>query len=391
MVIGPQSLQEVIIDTHIEPVGSDRQSTPGPPDELSSQNTNFRAKQRERAAIRWKAAVQTVVTMRKLFEYHDCLGDRDSDPDERLYAIIQLTIYFKGDGDIKPKLLHIRRLLSDTTTAEQVFDEVNMTGQRIYDWFTPSKMGSHVPWFTVILTFLMVGVYAYMCADFRNYKTLSYGPHVGDALGETFDFTFLDTWRGFSPDLVRRGGQDARWFVSVIEHDGLQHISANLCLFCLVGYDLEHKYGTTRISIISFAAAVGGNLMAAVAENPCGIIVGASGLIFGLVAFWICDLIINFHFINYIIIRSVFSALFFGFFLITVFTQAHVSNWSHFGGFLSGTFLSLMCLPRLGKQRIEAAFLWIGLFGTLLYFLILPLVAELVVFPRIANQCQNVF
>lgn len=334
---------------------------------------------------RWRRAARTVITMKKLLTYYELVKDSDPDstrPRDRFYAVVQLSIYFKGEGDIPPKLLHVKRILQETSLRENMWDEATQMGVRFSELLTPSKMGQHIRWFTGLFTVLLIGVYSYMCADYRNYQGQIYGPHVGSALTETFDFDFLNTWRGFQ-GLGASQGQSSRWFVSIIEHAGLQHIVANLCLFLLVSGDLEHKYGTTRILFISFLAGVGGNLFSAVADDGCAILVGASGLIFGLVGFWIADLLINFHFYKNVLVKSLLAGAFFVFFIITAFSNAHVSNWCHLGGFLSGMFPSLLVLPRLGRQRLEAALTYVGLVGLILYFTILPVIAFRVVFPRL--------
>ena len=340
-----------------------------------------------RARSRWVYAVDHIISMRKLFVYYEIISKKDERPKWQLYAAVQLSIFFKGEGDIRPKLLHIKRLLREASLQEVLWDNMTITGRSLYKWITPSKLNEHLLWFTVSFSVLLIGVYSYMVADFRNYRSESSGPHVGSALGETFDFDFLNEWKGFYPYALKENHQDARWFVSIIEHDGLQHIIANLCLFLVVSGDLEHKYGTARIVFISFAAGIGGNLMSAVAEDGCGIVVGASGLIFGLVGFWVADLLINFHFVKQIVLKIFLAFAFFLLFIITIFSNAHVSNWSHLGGFLAGLFPSLLCLPRLGKQRLEAAFLYIGFVGMVLYFTILPIIATRVVIPRLI--CSN--
>ena len=336
---------------------------------------------------KWKTAVQSIISMKKLFTYYEILSKKDERPKWQLYAAVQLTIFFKGDGDIRPKLLHIKRILQEASLQEVCWDNLTITGRSLYKWITPSKMNEHILWFTSLFAILLLCVYSYMLADYRNYHSYPSGPHVGTALKTVFDFDFLNLWNGFYPYAFKNHDEKARWFISIILHDGLQHIVANLCLFLIVSGDLEHKYGTTRVILISFAAGVGGNLLSAVAEDGCGIVVGASGLIFGLVGFWVADLLINFHFIKQFLFKICLAVCFFILFIITAFSNAHVSNWSHLGGFVSGLFPALLCLPRLGKQRLEAAFFFIGSIGTVLYFSILPAVAIKVVIPKL--QCSN--
>ncbi len=394
--IDSSNFEEVVIDIPA------RQSTPPmiAPSEARTVNPAVRQRWKDatarvtryvKARNRWHSTVRTVITMKKLLHYSEEIKDKDpDDPRDRFYAAVQLTIYFKGEGDIAPKLLHVRRILQETSLGENLWDEGTRMGEKFYDFLTPSKMYEHVRWFTTLFTILLIGVYSYMCADYRNYRELSYGPHIGSALGEQFDFNFLDSWYGFQAFAIH-GGERSRWFVSLLEHDGLQHIAANLCLFLVVAGDLEHKYGTTRIVIISFFAGLGGNLFSAVADDGCNILVGASGLIFGLVGFWIADLLINFHFVRDVLTRSLLAGCFFLFFIITVFSNAHVSNWCHLGGFLGGVFPGMLVLPKLGRQRLEAALTYVGLIGLVLFFTILPCIAYFVVFPKLTCSSDLMF
>lgn len=343
---------------------------------------------RNKYRAKWRGAVRTLITMRKLFVYYEIVKLKDERPRWQFYAVVQLAIFFKEDGDIPAKLLHVKRILQEASLQERVFDDLTITGRKMYEWITPSKMNEHYIWFTVSFSVLVIGVFSYMAADYRNYKGYPSGPHVGAALRQQFDFGFLDEWKGFYAFAVKRG-DSVRWFSSIVEHDGLQHIAANLCLFIVVAADLEHKYGTTRIIIISFLSGIGGNLMCAAAENGCNIVVGASGLIFGLVAFWIADLLVNFHFTQQLIVKTGAAGMFFIFFIVTAFSQTHISNWSHLGGFVAGLFPSLLCLPRLGKQRLEAALTYIGVIGTILYFVILPSIVLTRIIPN--TTCTGTF
>jgi membrane associated rhomboid family serine protease len=210
-----------------------------------------------------------------------------------------------------------------------------------------------------------------MVADYRNYKRLPVGWHVGSSLKLTFDAAFLDKWQAFNTIAVIRDGQWHRWVVSFIEHQGLQHIACNVLIFLVLASHLERQYGTVRILVIGASAGVGGNLLSAVLEDPCTQVVGASGIIFGLAGFWIADLIVNFHHIESVLKHMILVVVFFVLFIITVVARSNVSNWSHLGGFIAGVQPALIVLPRFGRRRLEASLLYTGIFGSLAYFSIL--------------------
>jgi rhomboid protease GluP len=342
-----------------------------------------------RTRDRWKGAVENVITLQKLIRFYDAMRDRDRDSRERLYATVQLAIYFQDDEDVKQKVFRIRKRLDQVTVGEGMTRHITRMGTSLNDWFTPSRIGKHRLWFTPGFVILAICTYSYMVADFRNYKNLVYGWHIGSSLQATFDSDFLNTWKAFNTVSVINMGEGQRWFISFIEHQGLQHIVSNMLMFMVLAGHLERQYGTKRIVLISFISGLGGNLMSAVLEDECSQVVGASGIIFGLAGFWIADLIVNFHFIESIVKHCCFVVAFFVLFLVTVLSRSNVSNWSHLGGLISGTFPSFLVLPRFGRQRLEAVLLYVGVAGFVTYFAILfPLAYYVKLRHYIPGTCQ---
>ena len=54
-----------------------------------------------------------------------------------------------------------------------------------------------------------------------------------------------------------------RWFSSVLLHSSFVHIGSTALLFAVVSAQLEQRFGTKRILLLSVLAAVGGNFFGA--------------------------------------------------------------------------------------------------------------------------------
>ena len=154
-----------------------------------------------------------------------------------------------------------------------------------------------------------------------------------------------------------RGGEWWRWFTSIYLHQSLQHLVANMLLFFALVSHLELNYGFWRLTLVWILSGVGGNLVSAAAEDPCSLVVGASGAIFGFMGLFIADVMLNFESISRPFLRIVFIAVFLVFFAVTVFTdksRTNVSHFSHLGGLLCGLFPSFVFLPNVTNRRYRA-------------------------------------
>ncbi len=171
------------------------------------------------------------------------------------------------------KVRAIRLIVRDASIAELFYEDSLALGQRLSDVFTPSKMGSHRIVYTYIFPLFCVSLYSYTAADFRNYSGQPYGWHVASVLGEQFDFDFLVTWRGFYLPAVQQGQRD-RWVLSVIVHEGLQHIVSNMLMYIVLARNLERRYGTWRLVVVSTLSGIGGNVFCCLFSDPCTVVVG---------------------------------------------------------------------------------------------------------------------
>ena len=50
----------------------------------------------------------------------------------------------------------------------------------------------------------------------------------------------------------------ARWLSSVFVHQSFRHLLSNLLLFVALGWQVEKKYGTWRVGLLFWFAAIGG-------------------------------------------------------------------------------------------------------------------------------------
>lgn len=101
----------------------------------------------------------------------------------------------------------------------------------------------------------------------------------------SFDAPFLVLWGGRYLPAMSKGGQGYRWFSSILIHGNAVHILVNSAIFLWLGSVLEYHYGIIRVLIVAWASGLGGNFVSAVIEDPCAVVIGFSGAIFGLLAF----------------------------------------------------------------------------------------------------------
>lgn len=68
-----------------------------------------------------------------------------------------------------------------------------------------------------------------------------------------------------------------------------------------------------------FATSLGGNFLSACVEDPCVLVVGSSGAVFGFMGFFIADSIMNFETLTKPLLRVTIIIGFAVFFTFTVF------------------------------------------------------------------------
>lgn len=140
-------------------------------------------------------------------------------------------------------------------------------------------------------------------------------------------------------------GEVHRLVVPVFLHVGLLHLLFNMITKLFLGLYIERAFGPIRLIFVYSIATIGGNLASAI-FLPRFIQVGASTAIFGMLAVYYVDLILNWR------LRSNVKIEVISLVISTVLTIGlglfpMVDNFSHFGGFVSGVLASLMMIPNL--------------------------------------------
>lgn len=134
-------------------------------------------------------------------------------------------------------------------------------------------------------------------------------------------------------------------------------------------------------------SGISGNFMSAALEDSCGIVLGASGCVFGLAAFYIMDVIGDFKNVSFPCLRLMGISIFLSAFIIALTSHQEASHLSHIGGFLCGMGLSVVLVPRFVDERVEAFLPWVALSSALVLLCAFPLLVLLSVIPHL--ECES--
>lgn len=210
-----------------------------------------------------------------------------------------------------------------------------------------------------------------------------------------------------------------RWLTSTLLHQSFMHMLSNSLMLLGFGGQLEVKHGNWRTAALALLSALGGGFLrcfsyalrpcacwpaciphltavpkllrpacSAATEAPCVAVVGASGIVFGLAAACIADMVLNFETLARPLLRTAVLLAFLIFFAVTVgTTAAGTSHMSHVGGFLAGLAGGLVLLPNPQRGRCEAAATAAGAAGLLALLTAAPLVFYLKLLPRVCCGC----
>eukprot|EP00195_Chlamydomonas_chlamydogama_P009647 CAMPEP_0202898498 /NCGR_PEP_ID=MMETSP1392-20130828/7012_1 /ASSEMBLY_ACC=CAM_ASM_000868 /TAXON_ID=225041 /ORGANISM="Chlamydomonas chlamydogama, Strain SAG 11-48b" /LENGTH=1047 /DNA_ID=CAMNT_0049584449 /DNA_START=381 /DNA_END=3524 /DNA_ORIENTATION=+ len=255
-------------------------------------------------------------------------------------------------------------------------------------WLVPAGRGGYWALWTLCFTSIVLTAFFFMAGQYPAYlltqlvqgsakwlsvaKRIEAGPSTltpwlefwqrggGDdnaVDSTTFNFDYLLLWGGrYGPALA--GGEWWRWFSSILLHQNFNHLVSNMVLFLVLCGYLEHNYGTIRIFIIWLAAGVAGNFSSMVWEEPCDLVVGASGSVYGLIGLYLADILLNFESMSLPWLRvaaMVVALLFMVIMQVTDSALLHsTSHASHVGGALTGAFAALLFLPNIKDRRWRA-------------------------------------
>jgi membrane associated rhomboid family serine protease/Flp pilus assembly protein TadD len=147
-------------------------------------------------------------------------------------------------------------------------------------------------------------------------------------------------------------GEYWRLFSAGFLHADNTHLGSNLIFLYILGMAAEHAFGFKRIMLVYFSAILSGSLLSIAMRSA--ICVGASGAVFGLMGALIVFFLKNRQRFN---IRDGNIGLFIGVIaaiqLFFGFTDPHIDNYAHIGGFLGGGLLALLLNSRLSAESTE--------------------------------------
>lgn len=278
----------------------------------------------------------------------------------------------------------------EATPTSQAAAEQAPTSPRSYmdmtGWFAPEQAGNYWAVWTFAFTLATCFLFAFMAGQYSTYQVkqqlvqvakgtatafkvddITWGPSslqswlqfYSMAGNTTFDFEYLQAWGGrYGPDLAT-----GRWWeilTSIFLHSSFSHILSNMVLFVILSTPLEHSYGTARIFAVWLVAGLAGSLASAAWEAPCSLVVGASGSVFGLVALFLADIVVNFESIFMPMARLAAMVVGLVFLIVLQVVDSgsgnkSTSHMSHVGGFIAGLFVSLLFLPNFKDRRWRLA------------------------------------
>ncbi|GAB4816594.1 hypothetical protein N2152v2_003640 [Parachlorella kessleri] len=334
---------------------------------------------------RWQRAVKSVINSRAMTRDMDLLNERLAPGEDRLHALIDLEVRLATLSQPQRKQLVAallrRREDQYISLKDHLLHELFITGEKIFDFCTPSDMGHHGLYFTVSFIFLIAVAFWFMAGLYPAYKavkqpsslaclaqqqqngTSPFGPAqvqrwmspkdatwcFGGTPGH-FDAEFLILWGArWGPDMMK---EPQRWITSIFLHQNFLHLLSNCLLFAGLATQMEAN---------------------AVFENTCVAVVGASGGIFGIFGLFIADMVMNFETLQRPLMRSMILLAFFIFFVVTIATTpSGTSHLSHVGGFLCGLFPAFLFLPNLHSERWEAWLPYVGGLLAIVIYVTLP-------------------
>lgn len=103
------------------------------------------------------------------------------------------------------------------------------------------------------------------------------------------------------------------------------------------------------MKIVSWYSGIGGSFFSAMLEDPCTMVVGASGSIYGMMGLYISSCVVNFESIKYPFTKLLVVLVLTVINLILHFAQTSsgISGYSHLGGFIVGLCAGYLFLPNL--------------------------------------------
>ena len=240
----------------------------------------------------------------------------------------------------------------------QLFDEC-------LDWFfafikSIQNPGKHAPWFTMCMVAVYVAIFAFMASEWAivlEKEDWVEGPHnifrylVPNSQITQFSNEFLIVWGAQNLHLIVNKNQSYRWIASPFLHVSIVHCMSNMIMYIFFGTVVERTYGPLVAIVIWFTAATMGCFMAGACGEPCVVLVGASGSVFGYFGFFCIDTGLRWNVIKRPAIRIMFIVMFTAQAIYSIVSDHNISYWAHIGGCLGGMCCSTLLLKHLKRRR----------------------------------------
>ena len=144
----------------------------------------------------------------------------------------------------------------------------------------------------------------------------------------------------------------SRWITNSFLHLSLRHCMSNMSTYCIVSAPFEMHVGTINVMLIWFASALGGTFCQSVFGDPCTVLVGASGSVYGVMGALVADTALFWHMSKRPYLRCLMILSLFGFMLGQTPNSAEVvSTLAHSGGCIVGAATSVLLFARRDHAR----------------------------------------
>ena len=186
------------------------------------------------------------------------------------------------------------------------------------------------------------------------------------------DTQYLYAWGAFFlKDAVHSRGL-FRWITNSFLHLSLRHCMSNMIIYCVMSAPFEMHVGTCRMVAVWFASALGGTFTQAVLGDPCVVLVGASGTVYGVLGSFVADTVLFWNTSKRPYMRCAMILSLVGIVVAqTPSSAASVSNWAHVGGCVFGFAASVLVFA--GRTDARAPFLLKVLCGG--FLVVLPILS----------------
>jgi membrane associated rhomboid family serine protease len=243
--------------------------------------------------------------------------------------------------------------------------------------------GKHAPWFTMCMVAIYVAIFEFMASEWSilsDGSSWSSGPHnlfrYMDATSHPTQFSsvFLIAWGAQDLRLIVIERQSYRWFTSPFLHVSIVHCMSNVIMYIFFGTVVERTYGPLVAIFIWFTAATMGSFMAGACGQPCAVLVGASGAVFGYFGFFCADTGLRWNIIKRPTIRILFILMFTAQAIYSIVSDGNVSYWAHIGGCLAGVCCSALLVKRVKTARRRRLLLLLAGSFVAVFWIVFPTV-----------------